>query len=432
MEKGSIKPTSIISFLSGKGGSGKTTASLAMAKLLADVGFRILLVDFDFATSGASYFFSPRISHLKRIGLSELIKKYSSKHNPKDSKEAFKDLVVTIDQNFDYIPSRTNLGEPFSFTTEINNKEFLLDRILRPMMTYLGKEYDYILIDNQAGYTNSSAAGAKVADKAVIVSESDRISSDAVDNLIALIGKDMPRFRRYLINKVEIKESGDYKSKAEAFKAMNRLPPLPFDFSVRNAFGDRKIPVDLEKPTAFLMALFATVKEILPENKERLEKYETEKITKLFERYQEELDDLLRRRDKLQEIMIEFQTIEKGKESDEKLFISRIRTTIAMAFTTSIPVVSIIYIFFKDISIVMATIGAYVVIIATLMTFYYFQRTLKLTKSTQLEQERTKDQLRYQKELANIEVQVDRYNNLIVTRSRDLLIDSDLFSAGKE
>ncbi len=51
------KSTKIIVFLSGKGGSGKTTVAIAFAKLLSDISKHTVLVDFDLSTNGASYFF---------------------------------------------------------------------------------------------------------------------------------------------------------------------------------------------------------------------------------------------------------------------------------------------------------------------------------------------------------------------------------------
>lgn len=46
-----------IAFLSGKGGSGKTTLALSMADLLSRCGIRTLLVDCDMSTNGATYFY---------------------------------------------------------------------------------------------------------------------------------------------------------------------------------------------------------------------------------------------------------------------------------------------------------------------------------------------------------------------------------------
>ena len=428
MIKENDKQLIILSFLSGKGGSGKTTAALAISKILADVGFRILLVDFDFATSGASYFFLPILSNSTKKGLLYLIKRYSDGSNEtSNSVINFKDLVISIGPNFDYIPSRTDIGSPFPISPEIVTKDFTINEILDPLIKEIGNNYDYLLLDNQAGYTPSSAAAAKIADKAIVVSESDRISSDAVDNLIALIGTDMPRFRRYLINKVEIKESGDYRSKVEAFKSMNRLPPLPFDFSVRNSFGDREIPVDLEQPTSFLLALFTTVKEIIPENKLTLEKYENEKVTKLFDQYQEKLDKLLERRSEIQEKIIEFETIEKMKESEERIFMNRIKTLVSSAIAILAFIVSMFFYLgfqFKS-EIVLTSIGVLITVFAVIFTFFLRDRERKLSKSAIAEEGRTKDKLRYQREIAKIETEVNRYNNLMATKSRDLLIDFD-------
>ncbi|MCI0495862.1 hypothetical protein L0Z72_12730, partial [candidate division KSB1 bacterium] len=106
--------------------------------------------------------------------------------------------------------------------------------------------YDYLIIDNQAGFTHTSSLATRISTKAIIVSEPDSISNDFSDNLLALLGKNLPNFRRYLMNKVEIKNANDYKRKIDAFHGSNRLYPLPFDFNLRNEFGERKIPVSLK------------------------------------------------------------------------------------------------------------------------------------------------------------------------------------------
>ena len=48
-----------------------------------------------------------------------------------------------------------------------------------------------------------------------------------------------------------------------------------------------------------------------------------------------------------------------------------------------------------------------------------------LSETAKSEEEQIKYKLSYQRELAIIETEVNRYNNLMVTRSRDLLIDFD-------
>lgn len=45
-----------IAFLSGKGGSGKTTLALSMADLMSKCKIKTLLIDCDLSTNGATYF----------------------------------------------------------------------------------------------------------------------------------------------------------------------------------------------------------------------------------------------------------------------------------------------------------------------------------------------------------------------------------------
>lgn len=418
MKQENRKPAEVISFLSGKGGSGKTTAALSIAKVLADVGFNILLVDFDLSTSGASYFFLPRINERTNKGLAEILDecKAAEPSLKAFSGGLFKSLILSVD-TFDFIPSRAGLGKKFG-SNEALTKEFFISDVLRPLIQTVEGDYDYILIDNQAGYSSNSAAAARVATKAIIVAESDRISSDAVDNLIALIGEDMPRFRRYLINKVEIKEAGDYHSKAKAFSEMNRLPPLPFDFSIRNAFGEREIPVNVEKPSSFLIALFATIKEILPEKRTDLEKYENEKITKLFDEYQGQIDSLLARRTNLQGRLIEVETFEQRRDAQLRIFNTRIALLTALVATF----LSVAYISFPFFSL--RQYVAYLVVVLTLtLSVVLFYRTRIIGEAEISRVKRATEQLEIQHELASIQADIDQYKNLVATRSRELLID---------
>ena len=50
-----------LSLISGKGGSGKTIIAISIAKVLNDSGYKVLLVDCDNVTHGASYFFEDEL-----------------------------------------------------------------------------------------------------------------------------------------------------------------------------------------------------------------------------------------------------------------------------------------------------------------------------------------------------------------------------------
>ena len=65
----------ILTLLSGKGGSGKTTIALSIAAMLANCGMKVLLVDCDLATNGGSYFFEDLLSNEshKAVSLYDII-----------------------------------------------------------------------------------------------------------------------------------------------------------------------------------------------------------------------------------------------------------------------------------------------------------------------------------------------------------------------
>ena len=46
-----------IALMSGKGGSGKTSLALTIASILSECDIKVLMIDCDMATNGATYFF---------------------------------------------------------------------------------------------------------------------------------------------------------------------------------------------------------------------------------------------------------------------------------------------------------------------------------------------------------------------------------------
>ena len=163
-----------------------------------------------------------------------------------------------------------------------------------------------------------------------------------------------------------------------------------------------------------------------------LEKYETEKVTNIFDSYQRKLDDLLEQRDKTQEQVIEFETIEKRKQSEQKLFFNRMITMVAMILTTLIASLTIYQFLGLSTKLFFLTIGVITVTFTATITLLFTNRSQQLLKTARIEEERTKNKLKLQRKIAEIESEVNRYNNLMATRSRDLLIDFDKFSGHKK
>lgn len=294
----------VIAFVSGKGGSGKTSACLSMARLLAEAEYKVLVLDFDLATNGASYFFREQMERSNVTGIWEALLQLNRVRVSPDHTAGFelKNLVMDVTEGFAFVPSRVVFEKklieseaediPFAVQSSLLS-ELVKDREWQGM-------YDYILIDCQAGYAHQTSIALENAHKAVIVTELDRISNDAAENLLIQVGEKFPRYRRYLMNKVTKDEVRQYEDSRDWFYVTNRLPPLPHDFEVRRAFGERRIPIDLSRPpTTYLFSVLDALEELLGEEAELLKALELRRIRPMADAYNADLEKLIDERNEL-------------------------------------------------------------------------------------------------------------------------------------
>lgn len=405
-----IKKAQIISLLSGKGGAGKTSIAIGISCLLNDAGFKVLLIDFDFATNGASYFYKYLYSNqTKVIGIYELINKQEFNLNRISSDV---DLIpLKIKEGLCFFPSRVNFSNKLPLRDSIIVKEEALKSFLVSLIELHEKDYDFIIIDNQAGSNLTSKVSASASNKVIIVSELDPISSDAVDTLLIQIGEVFPEYRRHLINKLDVRESEDYKNLSVLFQSMNRLPPLPFDFEVRTAFASRQVPIDANKPTTFLIALFNTVKSFLPEYRNQIDKYGG-KILGKFTQYQDKVTSLLDRKKELEE---ENDFLRKKRERSKFRFrlvlsISGIYLGIILALSGALGLNFFILgeYFLPIIGVFMAIGSAWYLFIGRVQ---YKERTEDIEKKVKMDAE-----------LSEINKEINQYKSLMLTRTKEFLL----------
>lgn len=408
--KKDIKKCQIISFLSGKGGAGKTSAAINVSHLLNDAGFRVLLVDFDFATNGASYFYKHYYSGQRGLmGLYDLIELRFVKKRPMGN---ISSCLLSIKKELCFIASRVNFTKKIPLRDSLLIKEEDLISFLNSIINTYEKDFDFIIIDNQAGSNLAAKASASVSNKVIIVSELDPISNSTVETLLIQIGDSFPEYRRYLINKLDIRESEEYKNLSQLFQAMNRLPPLPFDFDVRSAFASGRIPVDVEKPTTFLIALYNTVKAFLPEYLEKIEIY-GEKILSKFNEYQERMTMLLNKKKELEIIIAEI----RRKREKRRLKIIRILTFVGIYIGIGIIGTSAFgWKILNTTRFIPILIGA---IIAVASFLYFFLSQWKYREK--IEDIEIKENIN--KELSTIDKEIDRYESLMLTRTKEFLLN---------
>lgn len=408
--KSNLVETQVISFLSGKGGAGKTSAAISISHLLNDIGFKVLLIDFDFATNGASYLYK----HLypRKIGLTgfcDLIElPFIKQRRPGDFILSF----IEIKRELCFIPSRVNFTKKTQLRDSIRIEEEDFKSFLNSSIIHYKDKFDFIIIDNQAGSNLASKASASISDKVILVAELDPISSATVDTLLIQIGDVFPEYRRHLINKLDIRESEKYKDLSQLFQSMNRLPPLPFDFEVRNAFASGRIPIDVDEPTTFLIALYNTVKALLPEYIDRIEAY-GEKILSKFNQYQDKMDSLLNRK---KELELDIENIRKKRakrKSKITLFLSVFSGYIGIGITFSAFFLKKQFI--GSTQFLTVAIGIMIVMISTL--YFYLSRLRYREKIEDIEIKEKVD-----KEISEISREIDRYKSLMLTRTKEFLL----------
>ena len=132
------KKAEVLTLLSGKGGSGKTVLALSMSKILHEAGLKVLLIDCDTSTHGATYFFETELND-NVLTLYDLIEQQNSQNKPLKTKSGF-----------EFIPSilRPELNSFTDNEVDIRGCENFLPS------TILEDNYDVIILDCQAGYTH--------------------------------------------------------------------------------------------------------------------------------------------------------------------------------------------------------------------------------------------------------------------------------------
>ena len=318
----------VISFKSGKGGAGKTTVVTAMTYLLAEIGFKCLLIDFDLATNGCTYFFLQQLNNEKKNysdlrGIWEFIEILTdeNRNSANELKAQISDCnPFMIQNNFYFFPSRTGLGKKGKAYEQLvgQNVNDSFRYIIDHFVSWAKKnDIHFIFIDCPAGYSVISDCVVQKSKLLIYVLEYDAISNLAIDNLKKQLssegeeGANLEVEEATLCNKININERRVYditdriieehKSDAdrENKKIFTRLSPLPYDINIRERFKNRVTPLiktDLTE-SPLLLAIFPTMKDIFEiledyPTRGKIQEYEIEHIRPLYYGYRDEIEKL--------------------------------------------------------------------------------------------------------------------------------------------
>ena len=249
----------VLALLSGKGGSGKTTLALSIASMLSNCCLKVLLVDCDLSTNGATYFYEGKLSEKNN----DLGSFYSVFINGEDKL----DKLIKIDEYMDFI-TKTN-SESYQYNEEDFKRIKSIDEKLR-------ENYDVIIYDCQAGYTDVLKLLLPYVDVNLVVMEADAISSAAIRSFYLKIGDLLNEKKVYQIfNKATDEEYKIY-SKISGGTVFTNIETVMFDWKIRKAFSVAQIP-DMENTSAgYGEQIYNICRVLFNEEKiqEKIKKYE--------------------------------------------------------------------------------------------------------------------------------------------------------------
>ena len=170
-----------ISITGGKGGVGKTSVSLKLAKELSESGHKILLIDCDANLSNTAL----------KLGLPIDNTFYSLVSAEKE----FKDCLY-IDGNFHLLAACNG-------SVDLFDTSFRLEDIIIDIINTHSEEYDYVLLDCPAGLSRDSLTLNAYCDKRIFVVTPDKSSVTDSYSLIKVLNKKFGVNENHLlVNKV--------------------------------------------------------------------------------------------------------------------------------------------------------------------------------------------------------------------------------------
>lgn len=272
--------------MSGKGGSGKTSLSLAFSKAIANSGLKVLLVDCDMSTHGATFFMKPYIEkhrndRKKVVSVDDLLLShnmppygfFTSSNNNIDSENKYiYDKMIMVEKNFYFIPSDISISN-----SKENQGRYVYDTFDRCFELELEDVFDIIIFDCQAGYSDFTRHIVQKTDMCILITEPDSVSAAANRALCFQLGVELQNIQIYqLFNKITEEES-EYYSKIATSAFFSNLLPVTFNWAVRKTFVFRQIPstesVDFyfgKRVVEVLLVLFPEYKDYFKKHREKI------------------------------------------------------------------------------------------------------------------------------------------------------------------
>jgi cellulose biosynthesis protein BcsQ len=242
----------ILTVTSGKGGVGKTTISVNMAKQLSLQGIRTILVDLDIHNKGATSLFLDKVEEVERKSHAlSLMGMLSFLNEPGEKSGAAEPLICTLDgkDKLFFWPA-TKTQELIEWSALRASNEVLIERLNTSLSALSSqKGIEVAILDCYGGIDALTIAAAGAADSTIIVNEPDLITFSGtllLYSYLSEIYKDSARRPsvHFIINRITSRHSfaflqQEYQKNLAPLSADGSiLAYLPFDRLVMETFGD--------------------------------------------------------------------------------------------------------------------------------------------------------------------------------------------------
>ncbi len=167
LNRKNFKGSKIISIASGKGGVGKTSISLKISKMLADSGYKVILIDCDHNLSNSSI----------KLNIPVTNNFYSLVSSSKSFEEC-----LYKDGNF-------NLLSGCNGNLDLLNSKIALDKFIIDIISVHKDEYDFVLLDCPAGLSEEVIALNAYSDYRIIIVTPDKSSITDAYSIMKILNK---------------------------------------------------------------------------------------------------------------------------------------------------------------------------------------------------------------------------------------------------
>jgi cellulose biosynthesis protein BcsQ len=250
----------IVAFMAGRGGTGKSTACVNIASLVAESGNNVLVVDLDLSALGATHIISKKTGALHCKTITDIFDEILEPENkPKKSMKRdiwSEGMPLSGPVLLQRYTSGQVLGALHFLPARLGGLRYTRHKIadygaiptekmadiLRIALQDLNQQLSLkcIFIDCPAASDNFSEAAGWLADYVVIMTQPDRVSRRAAADLEGLLIHNIPAAQRPFIGWVVNKITFNYSPETlnTIFQEVNVLAYIPFEESIAAAYGE--------------------------------------------------------------------------------------------------------------------------------------------------------------------------------------------------